>query len=152
MILRTKILSANQSAQINQMWNDEYPIKLKDRFPILLEGVENYHHYLIEDEQQNIQAWAVDFEKDNEIRFSIIVRADQKGKGLGGLLVEKLKAENETFYGWVIDHENDLKSNGERYTSPLPFYLRHGFTVLPDHRIESEMIRAVKIKWSAKGN
>lgn len=47
------------------MWNDEYPIKLKDRFGILLEGVENYNHYLIE-QNNNVLAWAVEFEKEKE--------------------------------------------------------------------------------------
>ncbi len=79
----------------------------------LLDGVENYSHYIIEDDRQNVLAWAVDFEKENEIRFSIIVNSKYKGKGLGSMLVEKLKSENELFYGWVIDHNNDLKSNGE---------------------------------------
>ncbi len=135
---------------INVLWNDEYPEKLKDRFLILLEGVENFNHYLIEDNEGNILAWAVDFEKENEIRFSIIVGENQKGKGLGSLLIEKLKSELKEFYGWVIDHNDDLKSNGEYYKSPMPFYLKHGFTILYDTRIESEMIRAVKIKWCAE--
>src|SRR5688572_27840692 len=101
-IIKTKKLSEEQFSQVNELWNTEYPVKLQDRFPILLEGVENYHHYVIEN-NKNVLAWAVDFEKDNEIRFSIIVHSDQKGKGLGSLLIEKLKAEQNEFYGWVID-------------------------------------------------
>lgn len=147
-IIKTKTLTTQQSAQINQLWNDEYPIKLKDRFPILLEGVENFNHYIIEDAEQNVLAWAVYFEKENEIRFSIIVSSNHKGKGLGSLLIEKLKSENKLFYGWVIDHNNDLKCNGELYQTPLPFYMKHGFEILHDIRIESEMISAVKIKWN----
>jgi GNAT superfamily N-acetyltransferase len=147
-IIKTKSLSENQFSQINHLWNDEYPIKLKDRFPILLDGVKNYNHYLIEDLNNDVIAWAVDFEKENEIRFSIIVNSKHKGKGLGSLLVEKLKSEIDLFYGWVIDHNEDLKSNGEHYLTPMPFYLKHGFEILKDIRIESEMIRAVKIKWT----
>jgi GNAT superfamily N-acetyltransferase len=147
-IKKAKILTEKQSSQINQLWNDEYPIKLKDRFPILLDGVENYNHYLIEDLNNDVIAWAVDFEKENEIRFSIIVDSKHKGKGLGSLLVEKLKSEIDLFYGWVIDHNEDLKSNGEHYQTPMPFYLKYGFEILKDIRIESEMIRAVKIKWT----
>lgn len=147
-IIKTKILSDKQFAQINQLWNEEYPVKLKDRFPILLDGVENFNHYLIEDEKQNVIAWAVDFEKEKQIRFSIIVSAIHKGKGIGGLLMNKLKDENAEFYGWVIDHNNDLKSNGEHYQTPMPFYLKHGFEILHNIRIDNEMISAVKIKWS----
>ena len=90
------------------------------------------------------------FEKEKQIRFSIIVASKHKGKGLGGLLIEKLKAENKEFYGWVIDHNDDLKINGENYQSPMPFYLKHGFEILNDIRIDNEMIKAVLIKWSEK--
>jgi hypothetical protein len=65
-----------------------------------------------------------------------------------GLLLEKLKAENDLFYGWVIDHNNDLKSNGKNYQTPMQFYLKQGFEILKDNRIESEMIHVVKVKWS----
>lgn len=146
-IVKTKALSAHQASCINRMWNEEYPVKLKDRFPLLLDGVVNYNHYLIEDESKSVLAWAVDFEKEGELRFSIIVTTAQKGKGFGALLVERLKADNNECYGWVIDHNDDVKSNGEQYQTPMPFYLKHGFDIMSDVRIDTEMIRAVKIKW-----
>lgn len=131
------------------MWNDEYPVKLKDRFGILLEGVENYNHYLIE--QNNIVlAWAVEFEKEKEKRFSIIVKNEYKGNGFGKILINRLKRDLGEFYGWVIDHNNDLKHNGEFYISPIGFYLKNGFEILTQERIDSEMISAVKIKNNVK--
>jgi hypothetical protein len=148
-IICTKILSQHQADCISKMWNDEYPIKLKDRFPILLDRVIHFNHYLIEDDERNVLAWAVDFEKENEIRFSIIVSSKCRGEGLGGLLVDRLKEKNDLFYGWVIDHDDDVKSNGERYKTPLPFYIKHQFEVLPAVRIDTEMIKAVKIVWDA---
>lgn len=42
-ILKTKSINSDQFQQINQMWNEEYPIKLKDRFGLLLDGVEHYN-------------------------------------------------------------------------------------------------------------
>jgi hypothetical protein len=149
-IIKTTQLTPLQSSQVNQLWNDEYPLKLKDRFPILLVGVGNFNHYIMENANQNVIAWAIDFEKENQIRFSIIVSSNNQCKGFGGLLIEKLKQENDEFYGWVIDHNEDLKSSGEFYLSPMPFYLKHGFEILNDNRIENEMIRAVLIKWSNK--
>jgi GNAT superfamily N-acetyltransferase len=153
-ITRTKHLTPVQEEQINELWNLEFPVRLKDRFRLLLEGVDHYHHYLIEDTGQKVIAWAVDFEKDKEIRFSVIVDPEFKGKGLGKSLVNHLKTENEEFYGWVIDHNEDLKSNGEHYLSPMAFYVKNGFEILHDQRIESDMLRAVKIKWkhSPAGN
>ena len=148
-IIKTKKLTEHQYSQINQMWNEEYPIKLKDRFPLLLEGVKNYNHFKIEDAKNNVMAWAVDFEKDNEIRFSIIVNSLFKAKGLGSLLMDRLKLENRLLFGWVIDHNNDLKSNGTVYQTPMSFYLKHGFEILKEIRIETELIHAVKIKWAS---
>lgn len=146
-LITSKILTIQQREQINLLWNNEYPLKLKDRFPILLDGADWHNHYLIEDIDHNVMAWAVDFEKAKQIRFSIIVSSIYKGKGLGGMLIDKLKAENQEFYGWVIDHNDDLKLNGEQYKTPMPFYLKHGFEILNDQRIDNEMIKAVLIKW-----
>lgn len=146
-ILKSKSLTAFQKEQICNLWNNEYPVKLNDRFPILLDGVEKFNHYIIENENNQIIAWAVDFEKDGETRFSIIVDSLYQGKGLGSLLVEKLKQENKLFFGWVIDHHNDLKSDGTHYESPIKFYLNHGFEMLNSMRIDNEMLSAIKIKW-----
>jgi GNAT superfamily N-acetyltransferase len=148
-IIKTKKLNESQFQQINQLWNNEFPVKLKDRFDLLLDGVENYNHYLIE-QNNRVLAWAVDFEKEDEVRFSIIVSSEHKGKGLGSLLIQRLKRDLGEFYGWVIDHNDDLKQNGEFYQSPLAFYINNGFEVLTQHRIESEMLRAVKIRNSIR--
>ena len=144
-IIKTKIISETQFEQISQMWNEEFPVVLKDRFSKLLENVENYHHYFIEKENQ-ILAWAADFEKDGELRFSIIVREDQQGKGFGTLLLNRLKRDLGEFYGWVIDQEEYITQNGTLYKSPLVFYRKNGFEVLDEIRSGSELIKAVKIK------
>ena len=144
-IIKIKKLDAPQYQQINKLWNDEYPIKLKDRFGLLLDGVEKFNHYIVEQENK-IVAWAVDFEKDNEIRFSIIVANTHQGKGLGSLLLNRLKADLGEFYGWVIDHNNDLKHDGTFYHSPLNFYIKNGLEIMEQHRLDTEMIKAVKVK------
>ena len=146
-ITESKTLTATQFAQVNQLWNEEYPVKLKDRFPLLLDDVSTHKHYLITDESNNILAWAVAFEKKEQIRFSLIVASRYQRKGLGAWLINQLKIAHAEFYGWVIDHHEDLKANGENYTSPLPFYLKQGFELLPDQRIDNAMIRAVLVKW-----
>lgn len=146
-IITTTLLSNRQFCQINQLWNEEYPVKLKDRFPILLDEVVNYNHYIIQDENSNIIAWAVDFEKQEQIRFSLIVASQHQANGIGGLLLNKLKLQHKELYGWVIDHNDDLKANGEKYKSPMPFYQKNGFEILHDKRIDNEMIKAVLIKW-----
>jgi len=148
-IINLKKLSDHQFQQINQLWNDEYPLNLKDRFVLLLEGVEKYNHYLIEDDNK-IVAWAVEFNKDNETRFSIIVASTWQGKGLGSLLLNRLKRDLAEFYGWVIDHNDDIKQDGKNYQTPLHFYLKNGLEILPQQRLDTEMIKAVKVKHSFK--
>ncbi len=145
-IVKTKQLTESQFRQIEQLWNTEYPIKLKGRFALLLKGVTGFTHYLIEDNKNVIIAWAVEFRQYNEIRFSVIVTEKEQGKGIGTLLINELKQDLGEFYGWVIDHNNDKKENGESYKSPLDFYIKHGFKVLKDKRIETPILRAVKIK------
>lgn len=148
-ILKTKIITTDQFRQINEMWNEEFPINLKDRFSLLLEDVEKYNHYLIE-ENGIILAWAVDFEKNGELRFSIIVGKEQQGRGLGKLLIDRLKRDLGEFYGWVIDHDDYIKQNGETYQSPLAFYQKSGFEVLNDFRSDLDLIKVVKIRNSVK--
>jgi GNAT superfamily N-acetyltransferase len=87
------------------------------------------------------------FEKEDERRFSILVVNKYQGQGLGKQLIEAFKKDYPIFYGWVIDHDDDVKTNGEKYVSPLPFYLQLGFTILNEQRIDTEMISAVKVRF-----
>lgn len=143
----TDKLDGLQMAQVNAMWNEEYPVALKDRFPLLLEGGKWYKHFYISNEKNEIKAWALVFEKEEEIRFSIIVSGVYQGQGLGSILLERLKLDCPEFYGWVIDHNEDKKSNGNPYVSPLQFYIKQGMKVLPEVRVDNDILRAVKIKW-----
>jgi GNAT superfamily N-acetyltransferase len=151
-IIKTKELSLNQVEQINQVWNDEYPIKLNNRFRILLNDAKSYMHYIIENEKQEIIAWGVMFEKEDEHRFSILVVKKYQGQELGKQLIDSFKKDYPIFFGWVIDHDNDVKINGEKYVSPLPFYLKHGFKILNEQRIDTEMISAVKVLFENQRN
>jgi GNAT superfamily N-acetyltransferase len=147
LIDKLQSLPTKLSEQINALWNSEYPVKLKDRFPLLLEGVDEFCHYLILSQNRDVMAWAVKFTKDGQTRFSIIVHPEFQKLGFGKALLNRLKQDHSEFYGWVIDHNNDLKSNGEYYISPLSFYLNKGFELVPDARIDNEMIQAVLVKW-----
>ena len=146
MIRVTKKLTDIESETINALWNEEYPLKLRGRFGILLNGITRYNHHLLFSNEK-IVAWAVDFDRENETWFSIIVDSKHKGIGYGKQLINSLKSSNDMLCGWVIDHDNDKKSNGDSYISPVPFYLKHDFRILNEERLETEIISAVKIKW-----
>jgi GNAT superfamily N-acetyltransferase len=143
---RTKTLSETQFQQIDTLWNSSYPVPLKDRFGILLDGCSDYNHYVLEDELGRVAGWAVNFVISGENRFSIIVHPGYKGKGLGKQLIQRLRADHDELYGWVIDHNNDIKEDGTPYISPLPFYEQLGCTVLMDQRLDTELIKAVKVR------
>jgi hypothetical protein len=146
-VIYTEHLSKNQHQQIDFLWNKEYPKNLMNRFSMLLDDAINYRHFIIENEQNTIVGWAVLFDKENETRFSIIIAESFKGKGLGCQLITELKKESPCFYGWVIDHSNDVKNDGSIYHSPISFYSKLNFEILNDQRLETPIISAVKIKW-----
>lgn len=147
-----KRLTTEKKIIICQLWNNEYPKKLSYEN---VSGFENYlncltetKHYLLVDENKNINGWGFTFLRENEIWFAVIIKSEVKGKGFGTLLLNELKNVEKELNGWVIDHENDIKLNGENYKSPIEFYKKNGFEILSENRIENEKISATKIKWT----
>ena len=149
--IKTLKLSKSQKQEICDLWNNEYPEKLNYRN---LADFENYltnliiqSHIIIVDKDQNIKGWYFDFIRENEKWFAIILDSKFQGKGLGKKMLNLVKEKESEINGWVIDHSNDKKQNGEIYESPLSFYLKNGFEILVKNRLEHEKISAVKIKW-----
>lgn len=140
-------MSAKHTAEITALWNVEYPIKLKDRYALLLSDVTQCLHFYVLNDQDEIIAWSVLFEKENDLRFSIIVSGHNQQKGLGSTLLAEMKKEGKAFSGWVIDHNLDLKSDGTLYQSPLKFYLKNGFSLDESCRLNNEMIKAVLVRY-----
>ncbi len=98
-------------------------------------------------EFEQIIAWSVLFEKEQDLRFSILVSRKHQKHGLGSQLLSELKKEDLAFSGWVIDHDFDLLSDGRNYPSPLNFYIKNGFTVDESHHLNNEMIKAVLVRY-----
>jgi len=151
-LLETKALSNSQKEAIYILWNEEFPSNLKH------EGVESFqayldklteHHYVLALDQGNIVGWYFEFNRDNERWFSMLLSKHVHGQGHGSRLLSRAKERVKELNGWVIDHERYKKSNGDVYHSPVGFYKKNGFTVLPDIRIETERLSAVKIQWKA---
>ncbi len=57
--VKTTILTSIQAKQIDSLWNEEFPSQLQGRFCSVLEGVDYFAHYLIQDELENVVSWAV---------------------------------------------------------------------------------------------
>ncbi len=146
-IHQTGFLSAKQFSEINALWNEEYPLQLKDRLALLLEDNTKTMHFYLLNEFEHIIAWSVLFEKEQDLRFSILVSRKHQKQGLGSALLTEMKKEDLVFSGWVIDHNSDLRSDGSNYLSPLNFYLKNAFSIDESCRLNNEMIKAVLVRY-----
>ncbi len=155
-VIKAKELTNEQREIICKLWNNEYPKKLAHenimRFDEYLNSLTDTEHYLLFDESGKLNGWGIKFIRDNETWFAIIIDSKVHGKGLGTLLLDKLKKANKELNGWVIDHEKDVKQNGEQYRSPIEFYKKNEFIILEDSRIENEKIAAIKIHWKSNSS
>jgi GNAT superfamily N-acetyltransferase len=153
-IEKTKSLNSEEKQTVFDLWNRGYPVKLGFRTIIELENYLNtltdVTYYLLKTDSKVIEGWAMTFSAAEEKWFAITIADEVQRQGKGTYLMNKLKTENEILNGWVIDHENDLKANGELYQSPLLFYERNGFQKFPECRLEIPILSAVKITWHSK--
>lgn len=149
-------LSADQKSRIVELWNNEYPENLAfsgvSGFEDYLSKHGNGKHFLLFDSAEKIVGWALIFDRDDARWFAIIVDGRMHGQGCGTRLIDELKAAENWLFGWVIDHSDSKKLNGERYDSPLGFYKKLGFRVHENDRIEKDGISGVKIEWNAQFN
>lgn len=149
--INTTILNDVQKVQIIDLWNKEYPVNLKhhnlDSFNNYLQNLSGQNHILLVDGKNIVSGWYVDFFRENEKWFAMILNSNLQGKGFGTELLNKAKQKESELNGWVIDHHNDLKQNGDIYLSPLKFYEKNEFKVLQEIRLNLDTISAVKIKW-----
>lgn len=149
-ITETETLTELQKLDIMRLWNREYPQRLAlhavEDFEAYLEPLRRQVHYLAQ-EGGEIVAWAFHFWREDEPWFALIVHGDRQGEGIGHALLRILKLKHDKLCGWVIDQDDELKSDGEPYRSPLVFYLKNGFAFLPAQRLETEKMSAVKIVW-----
>lgn len=156
MLLTKTSLTPSQKTQISRIWNNEYPKSLNfsaaNRFDDYLAGLSKPIHYLLENESGDMLAWACKFIRDNEKWFAVILDEKIHGQGKGTEILNALKENETVLNAWVIDKEEAIKINGQIYKSPLNFYLKNGFLVYPEMRLENEKMSAVKIIWKEDGH
>lgn len=149
-IRKSNVLTPRQLEDALRLWNNEYPEQLMHGSQKELQGYlrtcSQPKHYTVSDDDGNLRAWAYTFLRDNSRWFALIVSGPLQGKGWGRRLLDALKEEKQTLYGWVTDHNRYQKVNGVVYVSPLSFYLKNDFVICPE-RLETELLSAVKIKW-----
>lgn len=133
-----------------RIWNTEYPVKLHmpamADFDAFLDQMIDPKYYLVMDDDQ-IAGWAATFTAGPVRSFFIMFNSVYHGKGYGTILLNKLKKEGPRLFAWAIDHNDDVKPDGRPYPSPINFYLKNGFTVNNDLRLENGQLSAVNILW-----
>lgn len=152
-ILHTTGLTTEQKIAVSVLWNQEYPAQLimetLTDFDRYLSGLTSAEHFLYIEEPDDILGWAFKFTRDAEKWFAVILDSSVHHKGIGSMLLNQLKQEEQKLNGWVIDHNRYKKSNLETYSSPIAFYLKNGFEVNKEIRMESPQLSAVKISWKS---
>ena len=133
------------------MWNAEYPAQLSYENVAALEAylapLTDARHYFAVTGSNDVAGWAFVFTREQARWFAIIVRSDMQGRGIGKALLDALKNDEPELNGWVTDHNRYTLVNGAQYRSPLWFYERAGFSIVPACRLETEKLSAVAIKW-----
>jgi len=155
-LIRTTRPDPRQTDALFRLWNNEYPAGLGYLFPAQLEcylqGLEAPQHSFLADDPGNIYAWAVTFLREAETWFALILDRQYQGRGLGSRLMDHLKTQHPALCGWVADTDRYVRADGSPYPSPLMFYLKNGFEIQLQQRLELPQLSAVKICWHAAGS
>lgn len=142
-------LSSAQKRRVVELWNAEYPASLQFQtiadFDEYLARVDEKTHFLSVDPGGKIAAWLMSFARENAKWFAIIVDRDAQGLGLGKRLINEVCSCENEIYGWVIATDEYRRSDGETYRSPLNFYEKLGFSVVPGETLMTQGISGVKI-------
>ena len=148
--LVTTFLNPEQKEALLKLWNKEYPLQLAysslSEFEAYLAGLENTIHTLLIAHNQ-MMGWYFEFDREGERWFAMLLDSSLHGQGLGTELLNRAKSDSIELNAWVVDHNRDKKPDGSTYRSPLNFYIKNGFKVLHNERLEIEKISAVQIKW-----
>lgn len=148
--VKSTVISPFLMQALLQLWNKEYPTVISHFYNTLedyLSKLNDLQNTFIFDDFGNLAGWYFDFERNKERQFAILISSDYQNNGIGKHLLEQAKARHKELFGWVVDSDEYLKSNGETYHSPLSFYAKSGFQ-LTGKRWDSENIKTAKIKWS----
>lgn len=148
---REKKLTKGQREEILELWNNEYPANLQYKdiaeLDAYLLGLADQNHILLVDPNHKIRGWYADFIRNKERWFLTIFSAEFQGRKLGTQILDLAKERNEELNGWVIDSDRYRKANGEAYHSPVEFYRKNGFRILPSVQLRNDTLSAIKVQW-----
>jgi hypothetical protein len=150
--IETIALDQQQKAFVAGLWNREYPSTLKldgvPGFESYLQSITPIMHFILYEKQIPL-GWACLFEREGGNWFAMLIDSSIQGRYYGSTLLNRLKNYGDAgkLSAWAVDHDRHTRADGMAYRSPLGFYLKNGFTVIPEVRHDSEKMSAVKIEW-----
>ncbi|MBI1838388.1 MAG: GNAT family N-acetyltransferase [Flavobacteriia bacterium] len=151
-IERKKYLSINEKEAVFHLWNNEYPVQIQldaiENLEMYLNSLNELIHYLVKDENSNLLGWAIEFMRENQKWFAIIISRNAQNTGIGSKLLHELKSKNTTLTGWVVKTDKYVKKDYTQYNSPIPFYLKNDFSILLKDQMITPIMTTVKIFWS----
>ncbi|MBK7682216.1 MAG: GNAT family N-acetyltransferase [Bacteroidetes bacterium] len=151
MIIHTQVLNQQQQLELLKCWNDVYPVNVKfedlSKLNSYFDGLQHVEYFLLIDSSIPAIAFSFRFIRDGELWLAMLMPTSMQGKGYGSILLEELTENKEMISAWVVDHDQDLKSDGSPYVSPLQFYLKNGFVIQEGVRLELDTISAAKLVW-----
>lgn len=151
-LLEKNSLNKIERKEVFHLWNSQYPINLNystlSHFENYLEILQSEFHLLVMVDNQ-IKGWYFDFLREDERWFGLLLASDLQGRGIGTDILSRAKTQRRKLCGWIIPVDNYLRADGQPYKSPQDFYLKNGFDILSNIRLETENISAVKIEWKA---
>jgi hypothetical protein len=156
MIIKTyPDLTVDQKLSVLKIWNKEYPKQMNksiEELDVYLSGLENVVHFLILNNDEEALGWAFKFTRDLQRWFVFILCNTIHEKGWGSKMLQKIIDNEVEINGWVVDKDLYRKSDSTIYRSPLTFYHKNGFISVPESRLETQDLSAVKIKYGQQGN
>ena len=145
-------LSEKEKADIFLLWNTTYPASIAHEnvaaFTQYLSTLFDKHHTLIKNQANCVIAWYVDFIRNEERNFVIILSPEYQSKGIGSHLIHKAKTTRNEIIGWVVT-SSPLKLDGTPYQNTKVFYLKNGFQVHSDQKHRINKLEMVKISWTS---
>lgn len=147
----TNILCPKFSEQIRQIWNNEYPVVIRqnsqEKFDAYIKSLEDATHTLVLNKQNMVQGWYADFQRENDLWFVIILSSNLQGKGIGKQLIQKAQKRHKRLNGWAIFSNQYEKADKNFYKNPIGFYEKMGFHIRRDIIFQTEIMETLKIEW-----
>ena len=148
--INTTELDHHQKEAIRSIWNEEYPVSLVyqnlEEFEVYLSKLEDARHTIIQNNEDTV-GWFCAFTRESARWFVMIIDGAYQGQGLGSKLLSECKKLHSELFGWIVHDAKYKKRNGSPYLSPGPFYLKNGFVILEEERLETDKLVATKISW-----